>query len=161
MVTTHRRVGLPVLRVASCGTCRRHYPGGTPGCNVAAFQRRRPSPCINRVGFRSIIFEACSTFTRVTACTFAEPLNGPFHRRLRQLRYLHCRFDYYRLSDPCRVGLAPTENNRLSRRTYTDYAVLCTKLAMQGVKVGNFMGKDSPNPWARIATIGLTSKITG
>lgn len=38
----------------------------------AGFQRRRPSPLNRRVGFRITLFEACSAFTRVTACTFAE-----------------------------------------------------------------------------------------
>jgi hypothetical protein len=42
---------------------------------LSRFPRPRPSPCISRVGFHITIFEACSTFTRVTACTFAEPLN--------------------------------------------------------------------------------------
>ena len=39
---------------------------------------RRPSPYLRRVGFHIARFEACSTFTRVTACMLAEPLNGPF-----------------------------------------------------------------------------------
>jgi hypothetical protein len=30
---------------------------------------QRPSPIMRWVGFRIIIFEACSTFTHVTACT--------------------------------------------------------------------------------------------
>ena len=87
-------------RVASCflrcmpssiprWICGMHLSLASPA--AAAF------PAYRRVGFHVISFEACSTFTRVTACTFAEPLNGPFHRRLRQLRYLHCRSDCYRL----------------------------------------------------------------
>src|ERR1700754_1845000 len=52
---------------------------------------------IKWVGFRIKTFEACSAFTRVTACTFAGLLTSPFHRRLRQLRCLHRRFDCYRL----------------------------------------------------------------
>jgi hypothetical protein len=35
-------------------------------------------------------------FTLVTACLLAEPPSGPFHRRLRQFRYLHYRSDCYR-----------------------------------------------------------------
>ena len=38
----------------------------------AGYQRRRPSPFIRRVGFRIALFEACSAFTRVTACTLAK-----------------------------------------------------------------------------------------
>jgi hypothetical protein len=45
-------------------------------------------------------------------------LNGSLHRRLRQLCYLHCRFDCYRVErTSSRVGLSPTEKHRLSRRT--------------------------------------------
>jgi len=35
-------------------------------------QQRRPSPKFRRVGFHITLFEACSTFTRVTACLFAK-----------------------------------------------------------------------------------------
>jgi hypothetical protein len=35
-------------------------------------------------------------FTGVTACKLAEPLNGPFHRRLQPYRYLHGCSDCYR-----------------------------------------------------------------
>jgi len=38
----------------------------------AGYQRRRPSPFRWRVGFRFELFEACSAFTHVTACTLAE-----------------------------------------------------------------------------------------
>ena len=39
-------------------------------------------------------------------------------RRLRRFRYLHRRSDSYRLERPsCRVGIAPTEDQHLSRRT--------------------------------------------
>jgi hypothetical protein len=33
---------------------------------------------MGRVGFRIIIFEACSTFNHITACMFAEFLSEPF-----------------------------------------------------------------------------------
>jgi len=42
------------------------------GPGQAGCQRRRPSPLNRRVGFRVTLFEACSAFTRVTACTLAE-----------------------------------------------------------------------------------------
>src|SRR3954447_6489133 len=63
-------------------------------------QRLRPSPFLWRVGSHIIRFEACSAFTHVTACLLAGPLNDPFHRRLRRLRYLHRRSDCYRLERP-------------------------------------------------------------
>src|SRR5262249_47356014 len=38
----------------------------------------------------------------------------PFHRKLRPLRCLHCRFDYYRVErTSSRAGLAPAEVQRL------------------------------------------------
>jgi hypothetical protein len=40
-------------------------------------QKRRPSPSCGRVGSRIMLFEACSAFTHVTACRFAESLNDP------------------------------------------------------------------------------------
>jgi len=44
----------------------------------------------------------------------------PLHRKLRQLRCLCCRFDCYRVErTSSRAGVAPTEVQRLSRRTVT------------------------------------------
>src|SRR3954471_19043981 len=78
-------------------------------------QRLRPSPFLWRVGSHIIRFEACSAFTRVTACQLAESLNDPFHQRLRRLRYLHRRSDCYRLERPiCRAGVAPAEDLHLA-----------------------------------------------
>jgi hypothetical protein len=48
---------------------RGSQPLGTP-------QRRRPSPIYRRVGSHIKPFEACSVFTRVTACQLAAPLDG-------------------------------------------------------------------------------------
>ena len=75
----HRR-GFPVLRRPPTQTCRRHYPGGTAdGIELLpGNQRPRPSPCVSWVGSRISVFEACSAFTRVTACLLAEPLKRSF-----------------------------------------------------------------------------------
>ena len=44
----------------------------------------------------------------------------PFHRKLRQLRCLRCRFDCYRVErTSSRAGVAPAEVQRLSRRTFS------------------------------------------
>ena len=44
----------------------------------------------HRVGLHIGIFEACSAFTRVTACTLAWPPNrGSLNRRLQPFRFLH------------------------------------------------------------------------
>ena len=51
-----------------------------------------------KVGFRITLFEACSAFTRVTACMLAKsPCGDPLHRRLRRVRRLPRRSDCYRL----------------------------------------------------------------
>ena len=109
-----------VSRVASDPLCR-HAVAITPAGSLGGrsevglstprvHQRRRPSPFRWRVGSHIIRFEACSAFTRVTACPLAESLDDPFHRRLRRLRYLRRRSDCYRLERPsCRVGVAPAE----------------------------------------------------
>jgi hypothetical protein len=90
-------------------TCRRHYPGGTvDGIGLLPWnRRRRPSPYVRWVGSRIIRFEAYSAFTHVTACLLAESLNDPFHRRLRQFRYLHYRSDCYWLEQQLPGGTDP------------------------------------------------------
>src|SRR5215813_9249208 len=73
-------MGLPVLRALSLCTCCRHYPGAADGP-----ERRSYSPihislprkgC--RVGLHIVLFEACSAFTHVAACTLARsPIRDP------------------------------------------------------------------------------------
>src|SRR3989454_9094946 len=76
--------------------------------------QRRPSPITRWVGSCINRFEACSAFTHVTACTLAESPSDPFHRKLRQLRCLRCRFDCYRVErTSSRAGVAPAEVQRL------------------------------------------------
>src|ERR1700736_1267329 len=75
---------------------------------------QRPSPCNSKVGSCNCFFGACSAFTHVTACTLAESPCDPFHRRLRQLRCLRCRFDCYQVErTSSRAGVAPAEVQRL------------------------------------------------
>jgi hypothetical protein len=40
--------------------------------SLAHAKPRRPSPILRRAGFRIVLFDACSTFTRVTAWMLAE-----------------------------------------------------------------------------------------
>src|SRR5215471_13536594 len=48
------------------------------------------------------------------ACTLAESPSDPFHRKLRQLRCLRCRFDCYRMErTSSRAGVSPAEVQRL------------------------------------------------
>jgi hypothetical protein len=50
--------------------------------------------------------------------------NDPFHRRLRQYRYLHCRSDCYRLERPVAGGeLHPLKGHALARRTRERFIV--------------------------------------
>src|ERR1700730_13879634 len=70
-----------------------------------------------RVGPHIVLFEACSAFTRVAACTLARsPIRDPHSEG----------FSHFVTSmtapvasgwSGCRVGLAPTGKRRLSRRT--------------------------------------------
>ena len=90
--------GLPVLRLCPS----RHAVANTPaeGAGLVALlssisRARRPSPLSGRVGLRVNSFGACSAFTRVTACRFAESLSLPLSPRLRRLRCLHRRWDSY------------------------------------------------------------------
>jgi hypothetical protein len=101
-------------------TCHRHYPGRFHGaCSLVSLHRQRPSLCNSQVGSCNCFFEACSAFTHVMACTLAESLNDPLHRKLRQLRCLCCRFDCYRVErTSSRAGVTPAEVQRLSTAHY-------------------------------------------
>jgi hypothetical protein len=73
LVIADHALGLPVLRALSLCTCRRHYPGAASGRTASLTSPSRISlprkGC--RVGLRIVLFEACSAFTRVAACTLA------------------------------------------------------------------------------------------
>ena len=79
-----------------------HAVATTPAESLGAIvvrlpQQWQPSPNFRRVGFRIALFEACSAFTRVTACMLAKPHKDPLHQKLHLLRYLHTCSDCYRL----------------------------------------------------------------
>jgi len=75
-------------------------------------------PCVPQVGFRVNIFEACSAFTRVTACRLASPAfrdlstegSGGFVASSAAPIATGW-------SASCQAGFPPAENRRLSRRT--------------------------------------------
>src|SRR5262249_50681516 len=108
-------MGLPVLRTLSLCTCCRHYPGAATGRTCFAHSPRRVSLPRkgHRVGLRIVLFEACSAFTPVTACTLA----------LSPIRDTHPEgFSYFVTSIAApvasgwsgrRVGLTPTGKRRL------------------------------------------------
>jgi hypothetical protein len=115
------RWGFPCCVWSPMPACHRHYPGRSDGaCPLVSLHRLRPSLCNSQVGSCNCFFGACSAFTHVMACTLAESPCDPFHRKLRQLRCLRCRFDCYRVErTSSRAGVAPAEVQRLSRRTVT------------------------------------------
>jgi hypothetical protein len=128
----HRR-GFPCCVWSPMPACHRHYPGRlNEACSLVSLHPQRPSLCNSQVGSRNYCFGACSAFTPVMACTLAESPSDPFHRKLRQLRCLHCRFDCYRVErTSSRAGVAPAEVQRLSRRTITSIWAGCAYLKIR------------------------------
>jgi hypothetical protein len=115
LVIADHALGLPVLRALSLCTCCRHYPGAAAGRTLRSASPSRISlprkGC--RVGLRIVLFEDCSAFTRVTACTLAlSPIRDTLIEG----------FSHFVASmtapiasgwSGCRVGLAPTGKRRL------------------------------------------------
>ena len=99
--------------------CRRQYPGRSDGiCSLVRFHSLRPSPKPGRVGSCISLFEACSAFTQVTACTLTKSPSDSLHQRLQQSRCLHCCSDCYRVErTSSRAGLLPLWTITFSRRT--------------------------------------------
>src|ERR1700682_5436680 len=115
LVIADRALGRPVLRTLSLCTCRRQYPG----CSSWAYSSLI-SPSYfslprygSRVGLHIDLFEACSAFARVAACTLAlSPIRDTLIEG----------FSHFVTSmtapiasgwSGCRVGLAPTGKRRL------------------------------------------------
>src|SRR5258708_31496700 len=73
---TSTSTGSPPITQITFLTCRAHYPGGPNRCVSVSSLSARPSPVNRRVGIHNFTFEACSSFTRVTACKLARPPNG-------------------------------------------------------------------------------------
>src|SRR5216684_1253121 len=65
--------GSPPITQITFPACRAHYPGGPNRCLSVSSLSARPSPVNRRVGIHDFTFEACSSFTRVTACRIACP----------------------------------------------------------------------------------------
>src|SRR5215475_10337631 len=103
LIIPDHALGLPVLRALSLCTCCRHYPGAAAGRiprsshpAVSAFPGRG-----RRVGLHIVLFEACSAFTRVAACTLAR---SPFVTRYPKASDIS--------SPPCLLRLLPAGANR-------------------------------------------------
>ena len=82
--------------------------------SLVRFHSLRPSPKPGRVGSCISLFEACSAFTHVTACTLAKSPSDPLHQSLQQSRCLHCCSDCYRVErTSSRAGLTPAVDHHL------------------------------------------------
>ncbi len=98
LVVPDRTLGLPVLRALSLCTCCRQYPGAAAVFVLALSHSRISLPRFAiRVDLRIVLFEDCSAFTHVAACTLAL---SPYFvttitRRLQPCRYLHNRSGCY------------------------------------------------------------------
>jgi hypothetical protein len=68
---TPHHPGSPPITQIIFPACRAHYPGGPNRCLSVSSPFARPSPVNGRVGIHNFTFEACSGFTRVTACKVA------------------------------------------------------------------------------------------
>jgi hypothetical protein len=115
LVIADHAMGLPVLRTLSLCTSCRHYPDAAAGRTLRSASPSRISlprkGC--RVGLRIVLFEDCSAFTHVTACTLAlSPIRDTLIEG----------FSHFVTSmtapiasgwSGCRVGLAPTGKRRL------------------------------------------------
>ncbi len=77
-----------------------------------------PSPHHRWVGFRIKLFEASSNVhLRYGLESSPSHQVARLSRRLRQIRFLLCRFDSYWASDPSQAGLSPAKTLLLPRRT--------------------------------------------
>lgn|GEM_PF-1616536 len=94
-------------------------PARLPGARFARFPGSVSLPRIDwQVGPCITLFEACSAFTHVAACTLAKSLYDPLHRRLQPLRYLHDCSDCYRLERKSPGGIRTHwKSTALARRT--------------------------------------------
>src|SRR5262249_21924370 len=115
LVIADHAMGLPVLRTLSLCTCCRHYPGAAAGrtfCSASPSRISLPRKGC-RVGLRIVLFEDCSAFTRVTACTLAlSPIRDTLIEGFSHFVTSMTAPIASGWSD-CRVGLAPTGKRRL------------------------------------------------
>jgi hypothetical protein len=83
-------------------------PADLLGPSLVPPQQQRPSPKFSGVGFRITLFEACSAFTRVTACLLAEsPVATLYTRGFVEFVASPDAPIATGWSDSCRAGLTP------------------------------------------------------
>src|ERR1700756_5407656 len=82
-----------------------------------------------RVGLHIVLFEACSAFTRVAACTLARsPYVVTAIRRLQTLRLLHVCSGRFRLERSPGGACTHWKSAALSRRTWTADPRHCSRM---------------------------------
>src|ERR1700730_9271732 len=95
-----------------------------------------------RVGLHIDLFEACSAFTRVAACTLARsPIRDPLSEGLQTFRLLHACSGCFRLERIAGWGLHPLESAALSRRTPLPDIDGQRQLALASLQTGLKAGK--------------------
>jgi len=120
LIIPDHALGFPVLRALSLCTCCRHYPGAADG-----HTRRSNLPIRNslprnhyRVGLHIDLFEDCSAFTHVAACTLARSPCVTGIRGIQTFRRLHACSGCFRLERSSGGTCAHWKNAALSRRTW-------------------------------------------
>ena len=123
-----RASGWPSLTTPRGFPCCLRFPGvhavaTTPAQRLGACFAHFPSPISlprsrSQVGLRIVLVEACSAFTRVTACTLAlSPIRDTLHQRLQPFRYLHSCSGCFRLERLPGGTFTHWESAAFARRT--------------------------------------------
>src|SRR5215467_4252172 len=121
LIIPDHALGLPVLRALSLCTCRRHYPGAADGRTRRSKSPTRVSlPRFHyRVGLHIVLFEICSAFTHVAACTLAQsPYFVTAIRGLQTFRHLHACPGCFRRERSPGGSCTHWNSAALSRRTW-------------------------------------------
>jgi hypothetical protein len=114
LIIPDHALGLPVLRALSLCTCCRHYPGAAAGSSSLVSPSRISLPRFHcRVGLHIDLFEACSAFTHVAACTLARSPIRDRYPKASDISSPPCLLRLLPAGANRRVGLAPTGKRRL------------------------------------------------
>jgi hypothetical protein len=127
LVIADHALGLPVFRALSLCACCRQYPGVASGriTSLISSRRIRLPRYGSRVGLHIVLFEACSAFTRVAACTLA--LSPICDTLIEGFSHFVASMTAPIASgwSGCRVGLAPTRKRRLFTAHATSGHCIC------------------------------------